>query len=64
MSENYMCTPTSTVIAAIMTLLILTVGAIAGFTFFYRTKKRQWQKFGSSIDNFSVPSQVLKALEN
>lgn len=55
-ADDYVCTPTSTVIAAVLTLLVLLSAAAAGFVFFYRNKKRHWQKMGS-CDPFPLPPQ-------
>jgi len=42
--EGYVCTASSTVIASVFTTVFFNVGLVAGFIFFYRTKKREWQK--------------------
>ncbi|XP_045103923.1 uncharacterized protein LOC123499645 isoform X7 [Portunus trituberculatus] len=55
-ADDYVCTPTSTVIAAVLTLLVLLCATVTGFVFFYRTKKRHWQKMGS-CEPFPLPPQ-------
>nr|XP_045584142.1 uncharacterized protein LOC123746573 isoform X2 [Procambarus clarkii] len=55
-ADDYVCTPTSTVVAAVLTLLVLLCAGSVGFVFFYRTKKRHWQKMGS-CEPFPLPPQ-------
>lgn len=55
-ADDYVCTPTSTVIAAVLTLMVLLCATATGFVFFYRTKKRHWQKMGS-CEPFPLPPQ-------
>ncbi|KAK7068496.1 hypothetical protein SK128_019538 [Halocaridina rubra] len=55
-ADDYVCTPTSTVVAAVLTLLVLLCAGAIGFVFFYRSRKRHWQKMGN-CDPFPVPPQ-------
>ncbi|XP_059489112.1 uncharacterized protein LOC132204551 isoform X2 [Neocloeon triangulifer] len=48
--DGFVCTPSSTIIASVFTTVFFNVGLVAGFVFFYRTKKKQWQKL-SGYDN-------------
>jgi uncharacterized protein YneF (UPF0154 family) len=38
------CSPQSTIIAIIIVVVFLNTGLVAGFIFFYRTKRKQWTK--------------------
>lgn len=62
-ADDYVCTPTSTVIAAVLTLLVLLCAISAGFVFFYRSKKRHWQKMGS-CEPFPIPPQPKSQFYN
>ncbi|KAB7500990.1 hypothetical protein Anas_12965 [Armadillidium nasatum] len=42
--EDYICSPTSSVIAAVIVLLVLLFATVVAFAFFYRSKKRLWKK--------------------
>jgi hypothetical protein len=51
------CTASSTVIASVFTTVFFNVGLVAGFIFFYRTKKREWQKL-SGLDDSAFHEQA------
>jgi hypothetical protein len=55
--EGYVCTASSTVIASVFTTIFFNVGLVAGFIFFYRTKKREWQKLSGFEDNTTYHNQ-------
>ncbi|XP_068082053.1 uncharacterized protein [Anabrus simplex] len=51
--DDYVCTPKSTVIAAVLTLTMFNSGLILAFIFFYRVRKKQWKKLDASETNFT-----------
>ena len=41
---SYICSPQSTIIAAVIVVLLLNFGLVTGFIFFYRMKRKHWVK--------------------
>jgi len=41
---SYICSPQSTIIAAVIVVLLLNFSLVAGFVFFYRLKRKHWTK--------------------
>ena len=41
---SYICSPQSTIIAAVIVVLLLNFGLVTGFVFFYRMKRKHWVK--------------------
>nr|CAD7433755.1 unnamed protein product [Timema monikensis] len=63
--DEHICTPTSMVIASVLTLLFFNVGLVAGFIFFYRVRKKQWKKANSLESNFStipIPEVLFRSV--
>ena len=41
---SYICSPQSTIIAAVIVVLLLNFGLVTAFIFFYRMKRKHWVK--------------------
>ncbi|RXG51278.1 hypothetical protein Avbf_17523 [Armadillidium vulgare] len=59
--EDYICSPTSSVIAAVIVLLVLLFATAVAFAFFYRSKKRLWKK-ESECDFHAQSNHILTYL--
>ncbi|GLH14276.1 Uncharacterized protein GBIM_18648 [Gryllus bimaculatus] len=63
--SDYVCTPTSTVIASVLTLLLFNIGFIIIFALFYRVRKKQWEKLASVDTKFNqvpVPEVLFRSV--
>jgi len=58
MDQDIFCSTKGSVVGAVMTVLLLQVGLIAGFWFFYRARQRLWDK-ANGVGDSQFPSHTL-----
>ena len=54
--EGQVCTPSGTVAAAIVTVILLHLALVGGFTYFYRRKRRSWMNKDLNPLSFHNPA--------
>ena len=59
---SYICSPQSTIIAAVIVVLLLNFSLVAGFVFFYRLKRKHWTKTKEGEELRQLPAATLARL--